>query len=284
MSSAFYTLAIKEKVWAAQLFSNWTPDLKTEFDYSNTQQDSVRAVPIAFPEIRIFNVPGISQTGAPISTADAFRLGSEISSQGNELHIKTQTMAGSGDYTWHDFTFTAGADHEKNSFLNLFRQGSYGYFDYITLAGFPELTTPLASPAPWSRPVSRWLTSANSTAPGYFGQVKWTPFSRLTVTVGIRVDMVGSPIAPPENVAFKNAFGITNAGTVDGTTSPQPRFSFQLRASTGAHDADPRRSRHLPRPQSVGVDLQFLRQHGRGSLQRLDACHRPCRSRRSPST
>jgi hypothetical protein len=50
VSSAFYSLDITEKVWAAQLFSNWTPDLKTEFDYSNTKQDS--CAPCRFPSPR----------------------------------------------------------------------------------------------------------------------------------------------------------------------------------------------------------------------------------------
>lgn len=225
LSSAFYLLNIKEKVIAAQLFSNWTPDFKTEFDYSNTKQDSVRAVPVTFPEIRIFNVPGVSQSGAAISTLDTFRFGSEISSQGNELHIKTQTFGGSGDYTWRDFTYTAGADYEKNDFLNLFRQGSYGYFDYNNLAAF-QADTPFG----FGRAVvqSGFPTADISkfTRGGYFGQVKWVPFSRLKVTLGLRVDMVASPIAPSENAGFKSAFGITNSGTVDGTTSPQPRVSF----------------------------------------------------------
>ena len=225
LSSAFYSLNIQEKVLAAQLFSNWTSDFKTEFDYSNTQQDSVRAVPLTFPEIRIFNVPGTSQSGQAISTLDTFRAGSEISSMGNELHIKTQTFAGSGDYTLGDFVLTAGADYEKNSFLNLFRQGSYGYFDYNNLTDFLN-----DQPFGFARAVVQTgfptadISKFNRT--GYFGQIKWTPFSRLNITAGVRVDMVDSPIAPPENPVFKAAFGITNAGTVDGTTTPQPRLSF----------------------------------------------------------
>jgi hypothetical protein len=225
LSSAFYSLDIKEKVWAAQLFSTWTPEFKTELSYSNTQQDSVRAVPLTFPEIRIFNVPGTSTTGQPISTLNTFRFGSEISSQGNELHIKTKTMSGSGDYTWHDFVFTAGGDYEKNNYLNLFRQGSYGYFDYTDLAAFLADT-----PFGFGRAVIQTgfpiadISEFNRL--GYFGQVKWTPFSRLTLTAGLRIDNVDSPIAPPENANFKAAFGITNAGTINGTHTTQPRFSF----------------------------------------------------------
>jgi hypothetical protein len=242
LSSAFYNLNIKEHVWAAQLFSNWTPSLKTELDYSNTKQDSVRSIPVSFPEIRIFNVAGTATTGGAISTNDAFRLGSEISSQGNELHIKTQTMTASGDYIWRNFTFSGGADHETNSYLNLFRQGSYGYFDYVSLAAFQADT-----PYGFGRAV---VQSGFPTADiskfdrtGIFGQVLWTPMPRLNVTLGIRTDLVGSPIAPPENALFLSKFGLTNAGTVDGTSTPQPRFSFnyaldakrntQIRGGTG---------------------------------------------------
>jgi len=225
LSSAFYNLQIKEKVLAAQLFSNWTSDLKTEFDYSNTKQDAVRAVPLTFPEIRIFNVPGTSQTGASINSNDAFRFGSEISSQGNELHVKTQTMTGSGDYTWNAFTFSGGADHEVSDYFNLFRQGSYGYFDYQNLAAF-QADTPFGF---CRAVVQQGFATADISKferTGVFGQVKWEPTSRLNMILGIRMDYVGSPIAPAENTTFKSSFGLTNAGTVDGTSTPQPRFSF----------------------------------------------------------
>ena len=225
LDSAYYRLQIKEKVLATQLFSSWTSDFKTELDYSNTKQDSVRAVPLTFPEIRIFNVPGTSTTGQAINSNDAFRLGSENSSMGNELHIKTQTMAASGDYTWTDFTFTAGGDYEKNDYLNLFRQGSYGYFDYNTLADFIADT-----PYGFARAVVQTgfptadISKFNRL--GIFAQVKWVPMPRLNIILGVRNDFVESPIAPAENLPFKAAFGITNAGTVDGSTTFQPRVSF----------------------------------------------------------
>jgi hypothetical protein len=224
-TSNFYTLDVREKVWAAQLFNNWTSDFKTQFSYSNTKQDSVRATPVKFPEIRIMNVPGVSSSGATISSGDSFRFGTETSSMGNELHIKTQTMSGSGDYTVKNLTFTGGADHEVSDYLNLFRQGSYGYFDYWNLAdfqadrpfGFARAVIQTGLPV---ADVSRFKET------GIFGQVKWEPNSRLNATLGVRLDYIGSPIAPPENAPFTNAFGVTNAGTIDGTSNIEPRFSF----------------------------------------------------------
>lgn len=224
-SSNFYTLDIKEHVWAAQLFDNWSPDFKTQFSYSNTKQDSVRDTPVKFPEIRILGVPGISSTGSTITGSDAFRFGTETSSMGNELHIKTQTLSGSGDYTWKTFTFTAGADHEASSYYNLFRQGSYGIFNYNSLADFQADT-----PSGFERAVVQSglpvadISKFDQT--GIFAQVKWEPTARFNAAFGVRIDYIGSPIAPPENASFKSAFGLTNAGTVDGTTTPAPRLSF----------------------------------------------------------
>ena len=233
LSSNFYTLDVKEKVWATQLFSNWTPDFKTELSFSNTKQDSVRETPIKFPEIRILNVPGISSSNVVVtppvattdSSTDAIRFGTETSSQGNELHVKTQTMGGSGDYTWRDFTVTAGADHEASNYYNLFRQGSYGIFSYKDLAAFQADT-----PSGFERAVVKTgLPTADISKfeqTGIFGQLKWQPNPRLNVILGLRLDYMDSPIAPTENALFKNDFGITNTGTIDGTHNAAPRFSF----------------------------------------------------------
>lgn len=225
LSSNYYNLNVKEHVWAAQLFDTWTPDLKTQFSYTNTKQDQVRAVPVNAPEIRILNVPGTLNTGATVSSADALRFGTETSSQGNEIHVKDQTLAGSADYTWNTFTFTAGGDYEKIDFYNLFRQGSYGVFDYWNEADFAA-----DKPFGFERSVVSSGTPAADISKfdqtGVFGQVKWEPNSRFNATLGLRVDFIGSPIAPPENATFVNKFGMTNAGTVDGTTQPAPRFGF----------------------------------------------------------
>ncbi|MFT3783513.1 MAG: carboxypeptidase regulatory-like domain-containing protein [Nibricoccus sp.] len=230
LNSNFYTLNVKEHVWAAQLFSNWTADFKTQLSYSQTEQESVRDVPVKFPEIRILNVPGVTSSGSTVTPTDnstAIRFGTETSSQGNELRIKTRTMGGSGDYTLNDFILTAGADHEKSDYYNLFRQGSYGIFSYANLAAFIADT-----PAGFARAVVRTgLPTADISEfqqTGLFAQAKWQPNSRLNITVGLRGDFMKSPIAPIENVNFKNAFGVTNAGTIDGTQTIAPRFSFNI--------------------------------------------------------
>ena len=227
LTSSFYNIAVNEKVLAGQLFSNWSPNFKTEVDYSSTKQDSVRSTPIAFPNIRIFNVPAKSSTGSTVTANDAFQFGTETSSMGNELHVKTKTINASGDYTWKNFTFSGGADHESSDYFNLFRQGSYGYFSYWNLAAFQN-DTPFAFDRAVVQTGTPTADISKFTRTGVFGQAKWEPTARLNLILGLRMDYVGSPIAPAENATFKSVFGITNSGTVDGTSTPQPRFSFNL--------------------------------------------------------
>lgn len=233
LSSSYYQLTILEKVWASQLFSTWSPNLKTAFNFSKNDTSTLRTVPAVFPEIRILNVPGTSATtGAPISTLNAFSFGTEISSQGNSNVVNGITYSGNADYTWRDFTFRAGFDREETDFNNLFRAGSYGVFAYDYS---PTLNLATATPRAFFRAVAQTgFQSADISRfeqTGYFAQATWEPSQRLNVIFGLRYDVLGSPIVPPTNAGFATAFnsfypGIRNDGTIDGTSSVAPRVSF----------------------------------------------------------
>lgn len=231
-NSNFYSLAVDEKVWATQLFSNWSSNLKTEISYSKNDTTSLRSTPVNFPEIVILGVPGTSTTGAAISTNDALVLGTDVSSMGNGVISKEYSYGGNATYDWRDFTFKAGLDYEKTDFENLFRSGSYGVFMYNYS---PTLNLANDKPLGFVRGVASSgypgtdISSLNQT--GYYLQGKWERDQRLSITFGVRFDDVGSPIAPPTNAAFSTAFnpyyaGIRNDGTIDGTSRLAPRVSF----------------------------------------------------------
>lgn len=224
LSSNFYNLPSQEKVWAGQLFSNWTDDLKTQVRYSHTKQDGLRQTPINFPEIRIFSVPDAAGAN-PNGDGTALTVGTENSSMGNGVLTTTKTMGASADYTWKTFTFTVGGDYEASDFTNYFRQGSYGVFQYKNLADF-QADKPFA----FARAVVKNGTSTADISSyrqeGAFAQVRWEPTPRFNATLGLRMDFIGAPTAVPYNPSFEAAFHMTNAGTIDGTTNPAPRFAF----------------------------------------------------------
>jgi hypothetical protein len=222
LSSNFYTQPSKEKVWATQLFSSWSDNLKTQLRYSYTKQDGLRETPINFPEIRIFNVP--NDTGS-ITNGNGIRLGTELSSMANGVVVTTRTYGGSADYTWKDFTFTGGADQEASNYLNYFRQGSYGVFAYNNLADF-QADKPFGF---YRAVVKNGLELADISSfrqTGVFAQMRWDPTSRFNATLGARIDYLGAPTPIPYNAGFASAFGMTNAGSIDNTRIPAPRVSF----------------------------------------------------------
>jgi hypothetical protein len=227
LTSNFYDQVRSEKVWAGQIFSNWNPSLKTQLAYSKVKvlQDSVS--PVTFPEVRIYGVPGIdANTGAAIPNGVVV-FGTENSRHGNKIEYQTETYTGSGDYSMGRFTFSGGIDREKSSFLNLFRQSSYGVFGYTNVAAFTA-DTPFASTRALVQngfPIAD-ISEFEQTA--VFGQVRTDVSSRFNFTLGLRYDWMASAIPPTENPAFKSAFGLTNAGTIDDTSLLAPRASFNL--------------------------------------------------------
>jgi hypothetical protein len=227
LSSNFYDQIRTEKVWAGQIFSNWSPNLKTQLAYSRVTNLQDSATSVTFPEVRVYNVPGTdANTGAAINNG-VIVFGTENSRHGNKIDVKSETYTGSGDYTMGRFTFTAGADHEKSTFLNLFRQSSYGVFGYNNVADFTA-DTPFAFTRSFVQngfPVAD-VSEFEQTA--IFGQVRTELTPRFNFTLGLRYDWMGSAIPPTENAAFKTAFGITNSGTIDDTSVLAPRSGFNL--------------------------------------------------------
>jgi hypothetical protein len=223
-SSNFYAQTRKEETWATQLLSQWTPNFKTEVRFSTVKQDQLTPTVATLPEIHIFGVTGIDRSGATV-TNGVLVLGTEQFRQGNQIFVDTTSYSVTGDYFFNSLTFTAGFDREQNNYFNLFRAGSYGLFDYASIAAFQSDTI-----AAYSRAFYVDGTPAgdisNSAVTGVYGQVKWDASPRLAIIGALRYDYVQSGTRPPFNQLFFDRFGVRNDGTVDGTDSLSPRLSF----------------------------------------------------------
>jgi hypothetical protein len=234
LSSNYYTQDRTEEVWAATLNSQWTNNLKSEFKWAKTSYEQLTTTPAIFPEVRIFGVAGVGNDGRPVTNAAGapsgmLAFGTEQFRHGNAINVETESYSGNVDYFWKNFTFSAGFDREKSEFANLFRQGSYGLFDYASIADFVA-----DRPAVFARAFYVQGTPAAEGADfavtGLFGQAKWEINSRLSLTGGLRLDLVDSSTRPPLNNAVLSTFGIRNDGTVDGTQIISPRFGFNWSA------------------------------------------------------
>ncbi|MBI5771719.1 MAG: TonB-dependent receptor [Verrucomicrobia bacterium] len=224
-SSNYYTQIRTEKVYAGTLNNQWSQNFKTEFKYAKTSYEQLTSSPSTLPEIRIFGVSGVNGAGATVTNSGVLVLGTEQFRHGNVIRVETKSYSANADYFWKNYTFTAGFDREKSDFYNLFRQSSYGLFDYASPAAFAADT-----PSAYTRAFYVQGTPAADisgfTDLGVFVQAKLDVNSRLNLIAGLRQDYISSPSRPPLNQNFVNTFGIRNDGSVDGTTTVSPRLSF----------------------------------------------------------
>jgi hypothetical protein len=224
LSSNFYTQLRTEKVYAGTLNDQWAANFKTEFKYAKTSYEQLTTTPVNLPEIRIYGVSGTNIAGANI-TNGVFLWGTEQFRHGNVIRVKTQSYSANADYFWKDFTFTAGFDREQNRFYNLFRQGSYGLFDYASIAAFVA-DTPTVYRREFYVQGTGAAEESGFTDLGVFLQAKWDISPRLNASLGLRQDYVSYPKRPPLNQGLLTTFGVRNDGSVDGTETFSPRLSF----------------------------------------------------------
>ncbi len=224
LSSNFYTQSRTEKVWAGSLFSSWTDNLKTELRYSKTSYEQLTSSPVNFPEVRIFGVSGVNSAGTNITNGVLF-VGTEQFRHGNIIRVNTESYGANADYIWKSVTFSGGLDREDSNFYNLFRQGSYGLFEYPDLASFLA-DTPNAFRREYYVQGTPAADVSQFAITGVYGQAKWNVNPRLNLTFGARGDFIGSNIRPPLNNNFLATFGVRNDGLPDGVTEVSPRLGF----------------------------------------------------------
>lgn len=224
--SHFYAQTRKEESYSGQLTSQWTPNLTTEVTYSRVQQDQATPTASVAPEIRIFGVTGTNQANATV-TNGVVVLGTERFRHGNLIGVVTKNYGFNADYQHGKVTWSGGVQVEDNSYANLFRQFSYGVFDFATPAAFLADTprffqrnfTDLALKGTLAE-VSQWTQS------GVYGKAKLDYSERLKFEAGLRYDWSTSNSRPTFNQQFLTDTGIRNDGTVDGAHEISPRLGF----------------------------------------------------------
>ena len=238
LSNYWYVQPRLTDSYVAQLNSQWTPNLRTEFTYSYTTYDgSPHSNGKAFPQVLISGVTGLRlDNNATISTGGIF-IGTESSRQLNAITTKETQLKFSADYSMGDHTVTAGVEDIATKYTNAFIQYTDGYYTFATpatwQAGTPPSAYTLAKPYPGSTiadGIARWSYDAYSA----FVQDKWQPNRRLTLLAGLRLDYPHIGSKPPVAPGFATAGFTSESGkavtrndtTNDGNSTFAPRIGF----------------------------------------------------------
>lgn len=238
----FYAQERKEKSWSAQLFSQWSPVLKTEARFASTKQDQLTPIDQTAPEVTIWGLTGLNRSGGTINSG-ALVTGTDQFRQGNAIFVDTKQFSVTGDYFRGDFVWSGGIEREENDFINLFRESSYGLVHFRNLADFLA-DRPVQITRNFFDPAKRDPADiADFATTGLFGQVRWDVNSRFNAIAGLRYEFNETGKKPAFNQALFDDSGFRNDGTLDGATYLSPRIALnyaldderttQLRAGVG---------------------------------------------------
>ncbi|MDO8630289.1 MAG: carboxypeptidase regulatory-like domain-containing protein, partial [Phycisphaerales bacterium] len=255
-SSNWYDAPRLNESYTAQLYSTWTPDLRTEFSVSMAEFDgSPQSLsPSPFPEVTVRGLTGRRRDNNTTSSANDIRFGTEFSRQTNAITTDSFTMAGAADYAWRDHNFVAGFDWENREVVNKFVQATLGSYTFNNLAAWQSgiaNSLQLAQLAPGAT-LDDALARFEIGTFGAFIQDTWKPNDRLSVMGVLRFEQLVMPDAPKDipnagtysEAAFRQAFGRSSTTNPDGNWILAPRFGVnyrfpdmqrktQLRASVG---------------------------------------------------
>ena len=221
----YYERGAKLNAYTGALYSDWTPNLNTEFRVSYLDLDN-RQIPVAgydqWGEVQI-RVP--QDLGSGTTTV---YLGADDSRHSNKLSYELWNYKAAANYTMGDHLFTGGIEREEFSVFNLFVQqslgewrfnsptdffnGDFNYFQYTNAAGTNNVNDGAAD----------FGYEINTV----YLQDKWQVSDRLDITAGLRYDFYTSSDKPAYNANFQSKYGFRNDENMDGRDLLQPRFGF----------------------------------------------------------
>ncbi|ASK91772.1 TonB-dependent receptor [Xanthomonas campestris pv. trichodesmae] len=215
LNSYHYVRNFNLETYTAQLFSDWNEKFSTEAKVSYRDYSAVRDAASRLPAV-----------GVRVGN-NFVNLGTEQSTQANELQTKTWNAFFAANLYLNDHTVKFGADYEDNDIFNLFAQRVFGSYTFNSIDDYRN-----------NRPANYRYSQSNSgniddiaakwgmKNVGLFLQDTWSVNSNLTLTFGVRYDEPLVKNSPQYNAAASATFGVRNDQTIDGNGLLQPRFGF----------------------------------------------------------
>jgi hypothetical protein len=262
-----------------QWFADWSDVFSTEVKASKRDYESTPTVPIASPQVSLA-FTGALPPGTPSAVIGGTRnlvFGTERSRHFNFLETGTTDVYLGGTYVAGAHEFKFGADHNRNTVRNGFLQDVYGNYTFrcenssatyqytfgtinCATATAAQIEAAVLENFSRGRPSIYTLQvplSGNSLADaagnmtqittGAFAQDTFRVSPKLTLTVGMRYDVVSVSDAPRFNAAASapmiagnpitgarqtGGFGRSNSTVISDAGLWQPRFGFNYQFDT----------------------------------------------------
>jgi outer membrane receptor for ferrienterochelin and colicin len=240
--SNYYTKGDDLTVYTAQLNSDWSENLRSEFTATKKKVVTLQQ-PVggemgngeeAGDEAAEIGQFSIGANPAALNTNTRILAGPDVSRHANELENEVTTFRGRVFYDMGDHEFAIGAERENLEVYNLFGQRTEGEFTFNSI----EL---LRSGTLQQLAYQNAIVDANGDGfrneqdlAAQFDYTTWNFYAEdtlritpeLSMTVGFRYTRLSQDDAPLANPYFLSRYGFSNSENLDGRDVMMPRVSF----------------------------------------------------------
>jgi hypothetical protein len=234
--SHWYSQAIQNTSYIAQLISRWTDRLNTEISVSRSEYYSEPINNTRQPQVQIQNIPVAGSSNTAFVT-----FGTELSRHANLLEVTTDTLDTFGTFELNDnHTLQFGIQYDTADIYNMFVQNALGNYTFLTLQEFLNVAANNNGTLRYRQYVYNQIQPGvnaqaefEETNLAVFVNDQWRVNPNLTINIGARIDMPGLPDDVPFNQSFFNTFGVRNDHSYDGEKVIQPRVGFNWQPNMG---------------------------------------------------
>ena len=210
---------------SVRLFSNWTDNFSTLFQYSKSNVEDIQG-PLGGGEAQLPN-PLTRFEVEDGNGNSIFISGPGFNRSANDLEYEIDQVKLSADYVIGDHTLTFGFERETRDIYNLFIQDATGTITFPDVAALQAgaasainingsfTRDPLDAAALFERDVD-----------SFYIQDEWQVSDSVTVVAGVRWDEYKSSDLPMINPVFEQRYGFNNRQTFDGLELVQPRIGL----------------------------------------------------------
>ncbi|MCL5254980.1 MAG: TonB-dependent receptor [Gammaproteobacteria bacterium] len=230
LSSHWYARTQEMDNFAAQLYSNWTPDFSTEFKVSvkdvSTGQDPYLGRNYGQAQIRFLEEENAAGGAGQIN------IGPDRSRHANSLATTTTEIQGHAEYQLNDHRITAGVEYTDIDVFNEFVQDSLGSYVFESLADFEnQFATTVNYQNAFTNDVRDAAAEFSYGTLAAYIQDSWDVTWDLTLNFGLRYERITGDDTPTFNQTFFDRYGFANNTSLDGQDLWLPRISFDYRVT-----------------------------------------------------
>ena len=230
LSSHWYARTQTMDNFAAQLYSNWTPDFSTEFKVSvkdvATGQDPYLGRNYGQAEIRF-----LADENNGIGPGTVY-IGPDRSRHANSLETTTTEVQAHAEYQLNEHRLTAGIEYTDIDVFNEFVQDSLGTFLFTSLENFEnQFADSIDYQNAFTNDVRDAAAEFSYGTLAAYIQDSWDVTWDLTVNFGLRYERITGSDEPSFNENFFDRYGFSNTTNLSGQELWLPRVSFDYRVT-----------------------------------------------------